>query len=218
MPGNWISEQGLWTRWSHRGILSAVEDSVVFNLDTNVFQEIVNAFEQASFDPGQYATDFVDKMNTTEEDVTDLPLVDAASSWRGDREAVISNRGSGDSKVHVIQEGQRDSEEQHRTATAEVVEQDDADDEGMRDTAPTSQYGSGKKNYTEDPVSSASPSAKPSTNEDLDALLSSLASAGGLVDPYQPTAQSQDSMMDENRQAPSTNGNSRPQIRKPNKT
>eukprot|EP00928_Gymnodinium_smaydae_P033009 TRINITY_DN23762_c0_g2_i1.p1 TRINITY_DN23762_c0_g2~~TRINITY_DN23762_c0_g2_i1.p1 ORF type:complete len:850 (+),score=183.48 TRINITY_DN23762_c0_g2_i1:320-2869(+) len=73
--GSWISEAALWTDWAHRGILSALKDSVVFSVDTKPFRDIIEKFAIAGFDLSAYAQGFIDRLNCTSEEVTDLPLL-----------------------------------------------------------------------------------------------------------------------------------------------
>jgi len=81
--GRCISEAPLWTHWSHRGVLTAREDTIVFCVVAELFQAIVSRFEIAVFDPGDYAIRFVSSMNNTpNEELTDLPLPKTASSRR----------------------------------------------------------------------------------------------------------------------------------------
>jgi hypothetical protein len=72
--GDWISEGPLWTQWVHRGVLTAVEDSITFILDAATFHKIVLDFKLLSFDPADYAYDFVQQLNDMEDEVSDLPL------------------------------------------------------------------------------------------------------------------------------------------------
>jgi hypothetical protein len=73
--GTWISEGPLWTEWVHRGVLTAADDSVIFNLTAEIFHKIVADFKLLCFDPSDYAQEFVERLNEAEE-VTDLPLPD----------------------------------------------------------------------------------------------------------------------------------------------
>eukprot|EP00416_Gambierdiscus_australes_P007984 CAMPEP_0171144906 /NCGR_PEP_ID=MMETSP0766_2-20121228/146727_1 /TAXON_ID=439317 /ORGANISM="Gambierdiscus australes, Strain CAWD 149" /LENGTH=571 /DNA_ID=CAMNT_0011608787 /DNA_START=103 /DNA_END=1819 /DNA_ORIENTATION=- len=72
--GAYIAEAALWVHWVHRGSLTVVEDSIVFHVAAESFQAIVSQFEQTSFDPSEYAEWFVAVMNTSKEELTDLPL------------------------------------------------------------------------------------------------------------------------------------------------
>mmetsp|Transcript_19935 Transcript_19935/g.56178 ORF Transcript_19935/g.56178 Transcript_19935/m.56178 type:complete len:837 (+) Transcript_19935:198-2708(+) len=73
----YISEAALWVRWVHRGVLTVAEDSIIIQVNAESFQSIVSQFEQMSFDPSEYAAWFVDQLNASEEEVTDLPHLDA---------------------------------------------------------------------------------------------------------------------------------------------
>jgi len=70
---HWISEATLWTRWVHRGTLSAVQDSRLYALDAKEFQQIVIQFQHSGFNPRDYATSFVADLNEADEPITDLP-------------------------------------------------------------------------------------------------------------------------------------------------
>jgi len=73
--GRWLSEAALWTDWVHRGVLTAIEDSIVFAVNAQMFQNIVGMFELSVFDPCDYACRFVRALNNASaEDLTDLPL------------------------------------------------------------------------------------------------------------------------------------------------
>jgi len=73
-PNQWLSEMALWTNWAHRGLLTAVEDSLLFLLDAKKFQAIVGHFEHVGFNPQDYAVKFVELMNNSATEVTDLPF------------------------------------------------------------------------------------------------------------------------------------------------
>jgi len=78
-PGTCISEGSLWTRWIHRGMLAAVEETTILVLDAEQFQSIVSTFEIATkSDPAEYAQEFVAMLNANEDDLTDLPLCKGA--------------------------------------------------------------------------------------------------------------------------------------------
>jgi len=78
--GRCIAEAPLWTHWSHRGVLTAREDTIVFCVIAELFQAIVSRFEIAVFDPGDYANRFVRSLNSTPtEELTDLPLPKTAA-------------------------------------------------------------------------------------------------------------------------------------------
>lgn len=72
----WISEASLWTRWMHRGSLSATTDCWLLALDARRFQDIVNQFKHDGFDPKRYAGQFVSKLNSFQLEATDLPFLD----------------------------------------------------------------------------------------------------------------------------------------------
>jgi len=88
-PGNWCSEPSLWVKWAHRGELVAIDVSVIFILDSQNFQDIVSHFVLAKAKPAEYARDFAEKLNSTSEEVTDLPLR-SSGGWR---RAVSSSKG-----------------------------------------------------------------------------------------------------------------------------
>jgi len=125
-PGNWISEAPLWTTWAHRGILTAIEDSAVFDIVAEEFHEIVSQFEVTTFDPCVYANQFVNKLNQLDaDDVTDLPF----DGW------VDANPKEGllDRARNLTQIGKR-------TSTLEEcgVEDTGIDDEGQEEELPDS--------------------------------------------------------------------------------
>jgi CRP-like cAMP-binding protein len=70
--GSWVSEATLWTSWMHLGRLLAQTDTIILELDAKVFQEIVSQFEHPDFDPRLYAREFVEDLNDTEHDLSDL--------------------------------------------------------------------------------------------------------------------------------------------------
>lgn len=73
VPGAWLSEPCLWTPWTHRGMLTVVQDSQCFNLRAEAFQQIVNQYELGGSDPRDYAADFVARMNEElGDDLTDM--------------------------------------------------------------------------------------------------------------------------------------------------
>lgn len=82
--GMWLTEAALWTHWVHRGMLAALDDSTMFQLDADSFQNIVSTFEiSTKSDPAAYARNFVAALNTcTEEDVTDLPLRESLANTK----------------------------------------------------------------------------------------------------------------------------------------
>eukprot|EP00928_Gymnodinium_smaydae_P021196 TRINITY_DN18250_c0_g2_i1.p1 TRINITY_DN18250_c0_g2~~TRINITY_DN18250_c0_g2_i1.p1 ORF type:complete len:745 (+),score=177.87 TRINITY_DN18250_c0_g2_i1:145-2379(+) len=63
----WIAEPVLWTKWTHRGMLTATNDVKLVCLDAKTFQEIVDRFKDiGGFDPKVYAADFVRYLNQLE--------------------------------------------------------------------------------------------------------------------------------------------------------
>jgi len=85
--GQWISEACLWTKWHHRGVLSAASDCRLVLLDAKRFRDIVCHFS-SELHPTGYASSFVRALNETSK-VTDLPICveidlpgdDHGSSW-----------------------------------------------------------------------------------------------------------------------------------------
>mmetsp|Transcript_153113 Transcript_153113/g.293223 ORF Transcript_153113/g.293223 Transcript_153113/m.293223 type:complete len:862 (-) Transcript_153113:33-2618(-) len=71
-PGDCLSEASLWTPWMHRGDLEAFRECRLCTIDAKQFAKIVCQFEHAGFDPRDRAADFVRKLNTLDEDITDL--------------------------------------------------------------------------------------------------------------------------------------------------
>merc|ERR1711972_1253157 len=74
VPGNWTSEGTLWTKWTHRGFLTATDNCRLSYLDAESFHEIVTTFEHPpNCDPSLYAAHFVNTLNEMEEDeITDI--------------------------------------------------------------------------------------------------------------------------------------------------
>eukprot|EP00928_Gymnodinium_smaydae_P032497 TRINITY_DN23522_c0_g2_i1.p1 TRINITY_DN23522_c0_g2~~TRINITY_DN23522_c0_g2_i1.p1 ORF type:complete len:749 (+),score=162.96 TRINITY_DN23522_c0_g2_i1:174-2420(+) len=71
----WVAEPVLWTKWCHRGTLTATNDVKLVCLDAKVFQEIVDRFKDiGGFDPRVYAADFVRTLNSLEV-VNDLTIM-----------------------------------------------------------------------------------------------------------------------------------------------
>lgn len=75
--GTYLSEATLWTPWMHRGMLTASSDCRLCILDAKKFQEIAGSFHHSmvdpEIDPRAYAAEFVAHLNSTEEELTDLP-------------------------------------------------------------------------------------------------------------------------------------------------
>lgn len=68
----WVAEAALWTRWQHRGTLTATDDAKLAVLDAKTFQDIVVRYKvSGTVDLKLYAADFVDFLNNADE-VTDL--------------------------------------------------------------------------------------------------------------------------------------------------
>jgi len=61
----WVAEATLWTRWVHRGVLTAMAECRIFTIDAKKFQDIVGQFEHPQFDPKAYAVTFVECLNST---------------------------------------------------------------------------------------------------------------------------------------------------------
>jgi hypothetical protein len=71
----WIAESALWTKWMHRGVLTALADCRLCALSVKKFIEIIDQFEQQEFDPRQYAKAYVEDLNELLiSDVTDLSI------------------------------------------------------------------------------------------------------------------------------------------------
>merc|ERR1712150_280877 len=70
----WVSEATLWTPWMHMGSLTAITESRLIVIDSRHFQDIVAQFDHPDFDPRVYADEFVDALNSSKEEITDLPL------------------------------------------------------------------------------------------------------------------------------------------------
>lgn len=69
----WIAEAALWTRWKHRGTLTAAHDAKLVCLDAKTFQEIANRHKyDAGFDPKLFAADFVESLNQQTTGIDDL--------------------------------------------------------------------------------------------------------------------------------------------------
>lgn len=69
----WVAEVALWTRWMHKGVLTALADSRLYCLDANKLMDIVGQFKHIGFDPREYAKAFIRDLNEVpEEDLTDL--------------------------------------------------------------------------------------------------------------------------------------------------
>jgi len=91
--GMWISEAALWVQWAHRGMLTVVEDSIIFTVNAESFRSIVGQFQMTSFDPAEYAQIFVDRLNKAEEEPVDLDIAGQSiakgrSVWRRSRSTV----------------------------------------------------------------------------------------------------------------------------------
>jgi len=71
--GTWLCEASLWTAWTHRGNLSALQDCRLYTLDALEFQAIATQFEHGDFDPGKYAEKYVEALNQADpEEVCDI--------------------------------------------------------------------------------------------------------------------------------------------------
>jgi len=70
----WIAEATLWTRWRHRGTLTATSECKLAVLDAKSFQDIAKRYKEGKFDPKLYAADFVEALNKADEvdDLTSL--------------------------------------------------------------------------------------------------------------------------------------------------
>jgi hypothetical protein len=79
----WISEATLWTPWMHVGVLTAMSECRVVVLSAQTFQDIVYEHDHTDMDPRTYAVEFVNELNKTEEEVTDLPLQNALMRMQG---------------------------------------------------------------------------------------------------------------------------------------
>jgi len=85
----WISEAVLWTPWMHLGVLTATSECRLIVLDSQKFHHIVAQYDHADMDPRKYAETFVDSLNATTEEITDLPLNNMTMTHNNSR---IKNR------------------------------------------------------------------------------------------------------------------------------
>lgn len=72
--GRFLAEATLWTKWMHRGVLTATSDCRLCTLDATKFQVISGQFSQSYFNPKIYAAAFVDALNQ-QGTYSDLPLI-----------------------------------------------------------------------------------------------------------------------------------------------
>eukprot|EP00928_Gymnodinium_smaydae_P001057 TRINITY_DN10393_c0_g1_i2.p1 TRINITY_DN10393_c0_g1~~TRINITY_DN10393_c0_g1_i2.p1 ORF type:complete len:497 (-),score=18.23 TRINITY_DN10393_c0_g1_i2:37-1305(-) len=76
--GQFLSEGALWTQWMHFGALSALSDCQLVKLHTEEFCQIVHQFRVCAsdniLDPGDYAIEFVKRLNTTSVEISDLDM------------------------------------------------------------------------------------------------------------------------------------------------
>lgn len=89
---SWVAEPALWVSWTHRGILTATEDSRLYTLDAREFQAIASHFEYGQdFDPRVYAERVATHLNSMDaRDVTDIVPLDfitghewwSTSAWK----------------------------------------------------------------------------------------------------------------------------------------
>merc|ERR1712048_561401 len=71
--GSWCCEAVLWTPWTHHGTMTAKDNCRICVINASKFQEIVGFFEHSMhFDPRHYAEQFVEELNGTEDEITDL--------------------------------------------------------------------------------------------------------------------------------------------------
>merc|ERR1712176_177500 len=68
----WITEQTLWTKWMHRGVLTALADCRLYSLDASKFIDIVSQFEHMGFNPRAYANAYVSDLNAMGDTFSDL--------------------------------------------------------------------------------------------------------------------------------------------------
>jgi len=66
MEAMWVAEAVMWTRWTHKGTLTAANDCRMCAFDAKKFMEICNEFdvEHHFFDPRHYAASFVEYLNS----------------------------------------------------------------------------------------------------------------------------------------------------------
>lgn len=72
--GQSVSEAVLWTKWAHRGLLTALGNCRLCTINAELFQAIVSNFVHVSKDPWVYANQFVANLNLCEEvsDITQM--------------------------------------------------------------------------------------------------------------------------------------------------
>jgi len=68
----WITEQTLWTKWMHRGVLTALDDCRLYSLEASKFIDIVTQFEHMGFNPRAYAHAYVSDLNAMGDAFSDL--------------------------------------------------------------------------------------------------------------------------------------------------
>lgn len=84
--GGHAAEAVLWTRWTHKGTLTAASDAKVAMLDAQRFQDIESSFTHNDFDPKKYAAYFVKKLNAHEDpsDLTKFPMQGMSMATKSD--------------------------------------------------------------------------------------------------------------------------------------
>jgi hypothetical protein len=92
----WLSEPSLWAYWTHRGELTALQETRLFCLNAKLFQEIVLHFDHnhTDFDPKVYAQEFVEMLNSSIE-------ADDLTFWTNDVEEASDRLHRGDVSRHI---------------------------------------------------------------------------------------------------------------------
>lgn len=103
ISGQWVSEMTLWTNWMHRGTFTCSGNSRLSVLDAAKFQDIVGRFEHPpTFEPRLYAWHFVNELNSTEGDITDLSVVAFPLALLKRRASRVKGRAAADAPVSMF--------------------------------------------------------------------------------------------------------------------
>lgn len=100
-PDKYVSEACLWlAKWTHKGKLTAVAESMLFTIDAESFVNVVSQFELALYSPIMYAKEFLQKTIEADEDgsLTDLP----AEMIRKDMQHVSAKLSRGRDRVSTF--------------------------------------------------------------------------------------------------------------------